>query len=85
MAKRQKRHKRKKPPKFEVNAAIQTWDIAKAGAAVSFEVKGADGGIIGRMEVGQGSLRWQPAYAKAKPIRVSWDQITDRLRRKSGK
>ena len=79
MAKR--RHTKK--PKFEVNAAIQTWDIAKAGAAVRFEVKGADGGIIGRMEVGQGSLRWQPAYAKAKPIRVSWDQVTDRLRRKA--
>ena len=79
-----KRRQRKKP-KFEVNAAIQTWDIAKAGAAVSFEVKGVDGVLIGRMEVGQGSLRWQPAYAKAKPIRVSWDQVTDRLKRKSGR
>jgi hypothetical protein len=48
---------------------------------VSFEVKGADGVLIGRMEVGQGSLRWQPAYAKAKPIRVSWDKVTERLKR----
>jgi hypothetical protein len=26
-----------------------------------------------------------PAYAKAKPIRVSWDQVTDRLKRGSGR
>jgi hypothetical protein len=69
------KHRRQK---FAVNVSLQGWDIAKAGAAVGFDIKNPNGGRLGRLEVGQGSLRWKPAYA-IRPIRIPWHRVTDRL------
>ena len=48
------RKKQKREPKFVVDIALRAQDLAKAGYAVSFKVKGPDG-KLGTIELGQGA------------------------------
>src|SRR5271169_3226325 len=56
MAKR----KRKIVPKHTVDISLHASDLAKAGAAVTFRVHSREG-LLGTVEIGQGSFRWKGA------------------------
>ena len=47
--------RRKTAPRYAVNISLKAWDIAKAGAAVTFKVRDRDG-LLGTMEIGQGTF-----------------------------
>ena len=63
--------RRKTAPRYAVNISLNAWDIAKAGAAVSLKVRD-EKGLLGSIEIGQGSFRWKGAYGKAGFKRISW-------------
>lgn len=62
----------------EVNMSMNAWDLAKAGAAVTFKVRRKKR-LLGTIQIGQGSFRWKKAGAKSgfKPIR--WDRLAETL------
>jgi hypothetical protein len=62
--------------RYKVNVAMQAWDIAKAGAAITLKVRHR-GGHLGTIEIGQGSLRWKPPYGRFK--RIPWSRVADIL------
>jgi hypothetical protein len=68
--------KRGPKPRYKVNVAMQAWDIAKAGAAITLKVRHR-GGHLGTIEIGQGSLRWKPPYGRFK--RIPWSRVADIL------
>ena len=43
--------RRKTAPRYAVNISLKAWDIAKAGAAVTFKVRDRDG-LLGTIEIG---------------------------------
>ena len=47
--------RRKTAPRYAVNISLKAWDIAKAGAAVTFKVRDRDG-LLGTIEIGQGTF-----------------------------
>jgi hypothetical protein len=67
------RKKRRIAPKHTVDIALQAWDIAKAGAAVRFKIHNRDG-LLGTVEIGQGSFRWKGAK-KQKFKRIQWSRL----------
>lgn len=73
MARSRKRIK----PKYKVNVAMQAWDLAKVGAAITLNIKDRTG-LLGTIEVGQGSLRWRAAYTH-KFKRIPWQRLADVL------
>ncbi len=69
--------KRGPKPRYKVNIAMQAWDIAKAGAAITLKVRDRKG-HVGTIEVGQGSLRWKAPYSQ-KFKRIHWSRLADAL------
>ena len=49
--------------RYAVNISMKAWDIAKAGAAVRLKVRDRDG-LIGSIEIGQGTFGWRSARGK---------------------
>ena len=54
------RKRRKLKPRYTVNMAVHAWNLARAGAALTVEVRDRDE-HLGTIEIGQGSFRWKPA------------------------
>jgi hypothetical protein len=64
-------------PKYKVNVSMRAWDIAKAGAAMTLNVRDRSG-HLGTMEIGQGSLRWKAPYSQTFK-RIPWARLADAL------
>jgi hypothetical protein len=64
--------------KYIVNMELKTWDIAKAGSAVTLSVKDRNG-ALGTIQIGQGSFRWKPAHGKMGFRRISWRNLAAAL------
>jgi hypothetical protein len=65
-------------PQYKVNVAMQAWDLAKAGAAITLNVRDRSG-HLGTIEIGQGSLRWKPAHGRGGFKRIPWARLADAL------
>jgi len=72
------RKRRKAIQKHAVNISLKAWDIAKAGAAVRLKVRGRKG-LLGTIEIGQGSFGWKSAHGKAGFRRISWSRFAERM------
>ncbi len=64
-------------PQYKVNVAMQAWDLAKSGAAITLTVRDRSG-HLGTIEIGQGSLRWKP-YKGQSFKRIPWGRLADIL------
>jgi hypothetical protein len=62
----------------EVNMSMKAWDLAKAGAAVTIKVK-RQKRLLGTIQIGQGSFRWQKAGGKSGFKRIRWGKLADKL------
>lgn len=71
------RRKRKPQQVYKVNMEMQAWDLAKAGAALTIRVR-ARSGLLGTIEIGQGSFRWTTARAHS-PKRIPWKRLAEKL------
>lgn len=71
--------KRKRKPQqvYKVNMSMQAWDLAKAGAAVTIRVRGR-AGLLGTIEIGQGSFRWKAAHGRSFK-RIWWGRLAEKL------
>jgi hypothetical protein len=56
---------------------MRAWDIAKAGAAITLNVRDRTG-HLGTVEIGQGSIRWKASYAQ-RFKRIPWSRFADAL------
>ena len=65
---------RRAKPRYEVNMAVQAWDLAKAGSAMTIRVR-ERGNLLGTIEIGQGSFRWMPARGKLGLKRIPWRKL----------
>jgi hypothetical protein len=65
--------KKSTAPKHTVDMSLHASDIAKAGAAVKFKVHNRDG-LLGTLEIGQGSFRWKGAN-KQSCKRIPWARL----------
>jgi hypothetical protein len=65
---------RKIKPRYAVNVSMQAWDIAKAGAAMSLRVRGREG-LLGTIEIGQGTFGWKTARRKSGFKRFQWKEL----------
>jgi hypothetical protein len=68
--------RRRTAPKYAVNISLKAWDIAKAGAAVKLKVRDRNG-LLGTVEIGQGTFGWKSAKAKSGFKRVSWRKLAE--------
>jgi hypothetical protein len=66
----------KTAPRYAVNISLKAWDIAKAGAAVTFKVRDRDG-LLGTIEIGQGTFGWKNARGKKGNKRIAWSKLAD--------
>jgi hypothetical protein len=57
---------------------VKAWDIAKAGAAIKLKVRDRDG-LLGTIEIGQGTFGWKSARRKKGFKRVSWRRLAEKL------
>ena len=74
MAARRKRVKQR----YVVNMSFQTWDLAKAGSALTIEVR-EQRELLGTIEIGQGSFRWRTARRKSGFKRIPWGRLAEHL------
>jgi hypothetical protein len=58
---------------------MKAWDIRKASAAVKLGIRNRTG-LLGTIEIGQGTFGWQSARAW-KFKQNSWAQLADKLER----
>ena len=65
---------RKLSPRYTVDISFQAQDIAKAGAALSFKVHDRDG-LLGTVEIGQGTFGWRGGNMKKGIKRLSWERF----------
>jgi hypothetical protein len=65
--------------RYAVDMFMQARDIAKAGAAITLEVRDR-GVLIGTMEVGQGTFGWKSGRRR-RFHRLSWTAFADRFER----
>lgn len=72
------RRKRGLKSRYAVNVSLHAWDIAKAGAAVTFKVRDRSG-LLGTIEIGQGTFGWKNAHGKKGFKRISWNRLADKL------
>jgi hypothetical protein len=72
------RKRRNIMPRYKVNIAMKAWDLAKAGAAVRLRVRGRNG-LLGTIEIGQGTFGWKSARRKRGFKRISWQRLADKL------
>jgi hypothetical protein len=69
---------RKLEPRYAVDISVKAWDIAKAGAAIKLKVRDRDG-LLGTIEIGQGTFGWKSARRKKGFKRVSWRRLVEKL------
>jgi hypothetical protein len=72
--------KRKVEPKYAVNISMKAWDLAKAGAAVTLRVRDRNG-LLGTIEIGQGTFGWKGAKTKSGFKRISWRRLAEDFQR----
>ena len=60
--------------------AVQVWDLAKAGSALTIKVR-ERGKLLGTIEIGQGSFQWMPAHGKLGLKRIPWGKLYTALNR----
>jgi hypothetical protein len=72
---------RKVEPRYAVNVSMHAWDIAKASAAKKLEVHGRDG-LLGTIEIGQGTFGWRSARRKSGIRRIPWKALAEILDRR---
>jgi hypothetical protein len=65
---------KKAAQEYVVNMELKTWDLAKAGSAVTLTVKDRNG-VLGTIQIGQGSFRWKPTHGKLGFKRISWRNL----------
>lgn len=68
--------KRKVEPKYSVKISLQAWDLAKAGAAVTLRVRDRSG-LLGIVEIGQGTFGWKGAKTESGFKRISWRKLAE--------
>jgi hypothetical protein len=68
------RPSKKTTARYKVNIAVQVWDLAKAGSALTIKVR-ERGRLLGTIEIGQGSFRWMPAHGKLGLKRIPWGKL----------
>jgi len=82
MAARRKQVKRQRKKqltqRYEVNMEFQAWDLAKAGSALTIEVREHQE-LLGTIEIGQGSFRWKAAHGKLGFKRIPWRSLAKGL------
>jgi len=64
--------------RYAVNVSLQAWDLAKAGAAVTFKVRDR-GVLLGTIEIGQGTFGWKSAHGKLGFKRIPWGRLAEKL------
>jgi uncharacterized membrane protein len=69
-----KKKTRKVKPRYAVNVSMQAWDIAKAGAAMRLKVRGRSG-LLGTIQIGQGTFGWMSARGKSGFTRFTWKEL----------
>jgi hypothetical protein len=72
------RKRTKAAPKYVVNISLNAWDIAKAGAAARLKVSDRNG-LLGTIEIGQGTFGWKSARGKKGFKRFSWSKLAAKL------
>jgi hypothetical protein len=65
-------------PRYAVNVSMKAWDIAKAGAAMRLKVRGRNG-LLGTIEIGQGTFGWKSARRKSGFRRIQWKELASIL------
>ena len=66
--------------RYAVNISFKAWDIAKAGAAIRLRVRGRTG-VLGTVEIGQGTFGWRKGRGKRGIRRISWDELAKQMER----
>jgi hypothetical protein len=76
-----KKSKRAAPtPRYQVTMAASPLVLPKNGAAIGFTVKNGSGHMLGRIEVGQGTIRWWKNNAKTRPTRkLTWAEFAAQM------
>lgn len=69
--------KGKQKQRYKVNVAMQAWDLAKAGAAITLTVRNK-GEKLGTIEIGQGTFGWKGSYGHDFK-RIPWRRLADKL------
>ena len=64
--------------RYKVDMALHAWDLAKAGSALIIKVHGREG-LLGTIEIGQGSFRWRTARKRAGFKRIGWAKLAEKL------
>ncbi|MGX4807059.1 hypothetical protein [Bradyrhizobium guangdongense] len=72
--------KRKIEPKYSVKISLQAWDLVKAGAAVTLRIRDRRG-LLGVVEIGQGTFGWKGAKSKSGFKRISWRKLAEDFHR----
>ena len=75
--------KTKPEARYAVHLSLRAWDIAKAGSAIRLKVHGGDG-LLGTIEIGQGTFGWRKARGKSGIRRVSWEELAKFMERHAG-
>jgi hypothetical protein len=70
---------KRRKPRFTVDVSLKAQDIARLGAALTFQVKSGDA-MLGTIEIGQGGFRWKARSGKFFR-RISWARFFDRLQK----
>jgi len=65
-------------PRYKIDMAMQAWDLAKAGSALTIKVHGREG-LLGTIEIGQGSFRWRTARSRSGFKRIRWRRLVEKL------
>ena len=68
------RRVRKLSPRYTVDISFKAQDIAKAGAALSFKIHNRDG-LLGTVEIGQGTFGWRGSKMKKGIKRLAWERF----------
>ncbi|HEY2444726.1 MAG TPA: hypothetical protein VGI20_03200 [Rhizomicrobium sp.] len=70
---------KRRNPRYTVDVALKAQDIARLGAALTFQVRSGDA-MLGTIEIGQGGFRWKARSGKFFR-RIGWSRFFERLQR----
>jgi hypothetical protein len=68
---------RRRKPRYTVDVSLKAQDIARLGAALTFQIKSGDA-MLGTIVIGQGGFRWKARSGKFFR-RISWGRFFERL------
>ena len=74
MAAKRARKIRKAEPAHAVRAMVKSFPLSKTGSAIKIVCRSNEG-LVGHMEIGQGSIVWWKAKAKKPSIIFSWPEF----------